>query len=374
MPSYILAVDDNPNNLRLLISLLSEQGYEVRPATGGKRALAMVSKEAPDLILLDINMPEMDGYEVCRQLKANPASAEIPVLFISAKDEPLDKVKGFDVGGVDYLSKPFDPQELQARVRTHLELKQARDQLKAMNQQLLEANAGLQGLNAIKDEFLAMVSHELKNPLSSILLFSRYMESRTLSEAKSKEIGQLITRASRRMFQLIEDLLQVNQLEQGQLQLQPELISLLQLLEELGSEFAAKAQAKNQRLHLQLDPADLQLQVDPQRLRQVLDNLLSNALKFSPPDTEVRLVVKRSPESLLLEVWDQGPGLTAQDQEKLFHKFARLSAKPTGGEHSSGLGLYISQQLAQAMGGQLLWQPGPTGGSCFQLWLPLQAA
>src|SRR3990167_3821970 len=140
LSGYILIVDDNPNNLRLLITLLSEQGYETRPANNGARALNTVQKQKPDLILLDINMPEMDGYEVCRQLKATPETADIPVLFISANDELHDKVKGFDVGGVDYISKPFEPQELFARVRTHLQLKQAQDQLKSLNLQLQASN------------------------------------------------------------------------------------------------------------------------------------------------------------------------------------------------------------------------------------------
>jgi len=372
MSGYILAVDDNPNNLRLLISLLSGQGHEVRPATSGPRALATAAKEPPELILLDVNMPEMDGYAVCRQLKADASLCDIPVLFVSAKDEVPDKVRGFEAGAVDYLSKPFDPQELQARVKTHLELKRTRDQLQQMNVQLQSANAGLEGLNRIKDEFLAMVSHELKNPLSSILLFSRYMESRSLSEDKAREIGQLITRASQRMFQLIEDLLEIHQLEQGQLHFQPEPVGLASWLAELAQEYSEKARHKQQELLLAIDLAtELRLQIDPQRLRQVLENLLSNALKFSPAGSQIQLAATGNANAVLIAVSDSGPGLSSQDQTRVFQKFARLSAQPTGGEHSSGLGLYISQQLMQAMGGELRYRAQAPAGACFELHLPL---
>ena len=364
---YILIVDDNPNNLRLLISLLSDKGYEVRPANTGARALSTVEKEKPELVLLDINMPEMDGYEVCRRLKADPASCDIPVLFISANDEPLDKVKGFEAGAVDYISKPFDAHELHARVRTHLELKQARDRMAALNSQLQDSNAMLQGLNQIKDEFLGMVSHDLKNPLSSILLFSRYMESRSVSEAKAHEIGRLITSAGRRMFRLIEDLLDLNKLEQGMLQLEPEVLELQPLLKDWISEFSQNAADKQQSLSFQVGGGPFGLVADPLRLRQVLDNLISNALKFSPPGSEIVLRLEHEGEKLVMSVQDQGPGLSSDDQVRLFHKFTRLSARPTANEHSSGLGLFIAKKLVEAMQGEIWCQSTPGQGACFKV-------
>lgn len=368
--SYILIVDDNPNNLRLLISLLSEKGYQVRPANGGPRALATVEKEKPELILLDINMPEMDGYEVCRRLKAEPLTQEIPVLFISANDEPLDKIKGFEAGAVDYISKPFDALELYARVRTHLELKLARDRLTAINQQLQDSNAMLQGLNQIKDEFLGMVSHDLKNPLSSILLFSRYMESRSLSEEKSHEIGRLITRAGRRMFRLIEDLLDLNKLEQGCLLLEKELLDLKKLIPDWLSDFEQRAAEKQQMLKWENASGNYAFWGDAMRLRQVLDNLISNALKFSPSGSEIRVKLARETEKILITIQDQGPGLSEDDQRQLFQKFTRLSPRPTAGEHSSGLGLFISQKLIQAMQGEIMCQSSPGQGTSFIVRLP----
>lgn len=373
MAAHILIVDDNPNNLRLLITLLQGEGYEVRPASNGPRALAMARKDPPELVLLDINMPEMDGYEVCKRLKADPETGDVPVLFISANDEAIDKVRGFEAGGVDYLSKPYDPHELHARVRTHLELKRSRDQLREMNTRLQDANAMLQGLNEIKDEFLSMVSHDLKNPLSSILLFSRYMESRSLSEDKAHEIGRLITRAGRRMFRLIEDLLDLNRFEQGQLQLETEVLELQPLLAELTAEFAQKASDKQQRVLFEPGPEDVRVQADAQRLRQVLENLVSNALKFSPPGTEVWLRQQRQDGRIIVAVEDRGPGLSAEDQARLFQKFVRLSARPSGDEHSSGLGLYIARQLIEAMQGTIACRSplGPEGGACFSISLPI---
>lgn len=371
LSGYILIVDDNPNNLRLLITLLSEQGYETRPANNGPRALNTVQKQKPDLILLDINMPEMDGYEVCRQLKANAETADIPVLFISANDELHDKVKGFDVGGVDYISKPFEPQELFARVRTHLQLKQAQDQLKALNLQLQASNRFFQHLGQVKDEFLGMVSHDLKNPLSSILLFSRYMESRTLSEEKAREMGRLITKAGKRMFRLIEDLLDLNKLEQGELSPELQRFDLLPLVQEVCAEYQEKALAKAQSLSPEWGAESAWVVADPLRMRQVLENLLSNALKFSPVQTQVEIVVTLAGNAVLVQVRDQGPGLSAEDQAQLFEKFMRLSAKPTAGEHSSGLGLSISKKLVEAMSGTIGCESQLGQGACFFVRFPL---
>lgn len=371
LSGYILIVDDNPNNLRLLITLLSEQGYETRPANNGARALNTVQKQKPDLILLDINMPEMDGYEVCRQLKATPETADIPVLFISANDELHDKVKGFDVGGVDYISKPFEPQELFARVRTHLQLKQAQDQLKSLNLQLQASNRFFQHLGQVKDEFLGMVSHDLKNPLSSILLFSRYMESRTLSEDKAREMGRLITKAGKRMFRLIEDLLDLNKLEQGELTPELQRFDLLPLVQDVCVEYQEKAQAKTQNLSCEWEMESAWIVADPLRVRQVLENLLSNALKFSATQTEIQVQLAQVGQAVRLQVRDQGPGLSAADQAQLFERFMRLSAKPTGGEHSSGLGLSISKKLVEAMSGTIGCESQLGQGACFFVTFPL---
>ncbi len=371
LSGYILIVDDNPNNLRLLITLLSEQGYETRPANNGARALNTVQKQKPDLILLDINMPEMDGYEVCRQLKATPETADIPVLFISANDELHDKVKGFDVGGVDYISKPFEPQELFARVRTHLQLKQAQDQLKSLNLQLQASNRFFQHLGQVKDEFLGMVSHDLKNPLSSILLFSRYMESRTLSEDKAREMGRLITKAGKRMFRLIEDLLDLNKLEQGELTPELQRFDLLPLVQDVCVEYQEKAQAKTQNLSCEWVMESAWIVADPLRVRQVLENLLSNALKFSATQTEIQVQLAQVGQAVRLQVRDQGPGLSAADQAQLFERFMRLSAKPTGGEHSSGLGLSISKKLVEAMSGTIGCESQLGQGACFFVTFPL---
>lgn len=353
--SYILAVDDHPPNLQVLVSLLGGKGYDIRPALNGPRALKMIAQSPPDLILLDINMPEMNGLEVCKKIKSQSDWADIPIIFVSARFEVEDKVAAFEAGGVDYLPKPFEPLELFARVKTHLTLKKSQERLKKANQQLYEANAGLQSLNAIKDEFLGMVSHDLKNPLSSIMLFSKYMESRHLNEAKIKEIGGLITRAGKRMFRLIEDLLELNKLEQGQAQIQTEPVELIGFLNTMAAEFEGQIQNKEQRLNCDLGETSYEVRVDPMRLRQILENLMSNASKFSPPGSEISVSVETPQEGgVIVWVQDQGPGFTQEDMQSLFQRFKKLSAQPTSGESSTGLGLFISKKLAEAMGLRLL--------------------
>ena len=341
--SRVLVVDDIPKNLQVVGTMLRNEGYEVMGATSGADALESVRVELPDLILLDLMMPEMDGLEVCRRFKEDAAVRSIPVIFLTASNEMEHLVKGFEAGAVDYITKPFNAPELLARVRTHLELRHARERLREMNDE--------------KNEFMGIAAHDLRNPLSAIKGFSEMIvedaQSLRRREAKDPELcfkeleecGDRIGVTTRRMMEMVQNLLDANRIERGEMQLNPVLTDLGTVLSSVIETQRPHATAKQQTIHLESEAAPVMVLLDPSVTLQVLENLVSNAVKYSPAGKNIRVRLKRESGRVRCEVEDDGPGLSAEDQKKLFGKFARLSAKPTGGENSTGLGLSIVKKI-----------------------------
>lgn len=367
--SLILIVDDVPENLQVLAGHLSGAGYEVMPATSGPKALLFARARPPDLVLLDVSMPEMDGYEVCRCLKNLPDLASIPVLFITARTAAEDVVRGFDAGGVDYLSKPFNSAELLARVRTHLELKAARDAL-------LKYNAELRRLDQEKNGLLSIVSHDMRGSFANVVNLCNTLLDPTddISREDSEELLTLVAQEAQHMILLGQNLLNADVIERGALNLKPQEVNLGEILTFLAGKHRRAAGLKGINVFVYPPAPDATtLMADRTALVQVLDNLVSNAVKFTPHGTEVSLEARRVPLHPLvrLSVLDQGPGLSVTDQGKLFGEYAPLSARPTGREHSLGLGLAIVKRVTEAMGGRAAYEPGPGGrGSRFFVELP----
>lgn len=362
----ILIVDDTPANLHVLAGMLRGRGYEVRPTTSGKFALEAARADAPDLVLLDINMPGIDGFEVCAALKANPALADIPVIFISAYDDTENKVRAFSLGGVDYVTKPFQEGEVAARVATHLELRRQRCRLAAQNAALAEANE-------VKSRFLGMAAHDLRSPLGAIYGFARLFMKGTLGPVADAQMDVLrrVEQNCQRMLDLLEDLLDVNAIETGHLALKPEPVSLRELLATAHGSAAMLARPKSITVRLDAPSSLPTLQADSHRLLQVLDNLLSNAVKFSPRGATVSLRARLSGDTAEVSVVDEGPGIPPAERCKIFTDFGRTSVRPTGGERSTGLGLAIARRLVEAHGGRI-WLDSEEGrGSTFSFSLPL---
>jgi signal transduction histidine kinase len=335
------------------------------PATSGAKALEGVRLQLPDLILLDLMMPEMDGLEVCRRLKADPLTQPIPVIFLTASNEMQHLVKGFEVGAVDYVTKPFNPPELLARVRTHLELKHARDTI-------LRYGEELRRLNEEKDEFMGIAAHDLRNPLSAIKGYSEMMieDAQALSHRELEENGRRICDTASRMVEMVQNLLDVNAIERGELKLNLAPTSLGPALNQVIETQRPRSTLKQQTIHLESEAAPVVVLVDASVTVQVLENLVSNAVKYSPPGRDIFVRLKKAAEGVRIEVQDQGPGLSAEDQKKLFGKFARLSAKPTGGEHSTGLGLSIVKKMVEAMNGQVWCESELGRGATFVVEFP----
>ena len=367
--SRVLVVDDIPRNLQVVGTMLRNEGYEVMPSTSGADALEGVRVQVPDLILLDLMMPEMDGLEVCRRLKADPAVGNIPVIFLTASNEMEHLVKGFEAGAVDYITKPFNAPELLARVRTHLELRHARERLREMNEE--------------KNEFMGVAAHDLRNPLSTIKGFSdiivedaqalrrQQAQDPELCLKEMEDFGERIGVTTARMLEMVQNLLDANRIERGELKLNLGRTDLCPVLNAVIDTQQPRAAAKQQTIHLQNEALSATVFVDPDVLVQVLENLVSNAVKYSPPGKNIFVRLKQLPEGVRCEVQDQGPGLSAQDKHKLFGKFARLSAKPTGGESATGLGLSIVKKMIEAMNGRVWCESEPGNGATFVVELPV---
>jgi len=354
----ILVVDDQPANIQIVGAVLGKLGHEIIPASDGATALKRVALRMPDLILLDLLMPGMNGCEACLKLKLNPEWKDIPVIFLSASDDKDLIVRALNSGGVDYITKPFNQAELMSRVRTQLALKTARDRLK----QLIED----------KDEVLGMLAHDLINHLVGMNM-SAGLLCRQTTRFKDERVTQLaenIFRTSGQSLTFMKDFLANSKTDHG-FTLKPTAVNL--------SDFAAAAieqyqvVASQKKIKIQTDfPAEAVIALaDASALDQILDNLISNALKFSSPDKQVYISIRSGGHRAECVIRDEGPGFTAEDKTRMFRRYGRLSARPTGGEPSTGLGLSIVRKLVQAMNGELSCESIPENGATFIFHLPL---
>ena len=360
----ILIVDDVPQNLQVLRSTLQKSNYRIAAANNGEVALRYLQKNTPDLILLDVMMPVINGFEVCKQIKAQDHLKDIPVIFLTARTEKEDVVKGFEAGGVDYITKPFNMSELISREKTHISLKNARDTILNMNESLI-------ALNEEKTELMHIASHDLKNPLTAILMHAQSLKDLNPIESESYEGGEAILRSGSKMLDIITNLLDMQRLEAGQEDSTPELIDIIELVSQVLKEHQSHAQKK--QMHVQWNPENELFFTESnwRLLQQILDNLISNALKYTPPGGNITVDVQAGPESSLrLSIQDSGPGFTPEDQERMFQKFARLSAQPTADEDSTGLGLSIVKRLCELLDIELQLETQAGEGSCFTLVMP----
>lgn len=369
----VLIVDDNADNLQVLAGHLTEAGYEVLAANNGPRALALVSNRKPDLILLDIQMPAMDGFAVCRKLKSDPDMVDIPVIFITAaRTDTNDVLEGFQLGAVDYVTKPFKSLELLARVRTHVDLKLARDLILDYNRRLRNLSAHLQKTNTAKNRFLGIVSHDIRGAFSNVISVSRMLTDGSPMDA-TESAGFLsdIGIEAEHMMTLAENLLNLEVIERQDVQPASERVETQALLDFVFQSHQLATRAKHITILLESD--GVPLRGDMTSCRQVLTNLVSNAVKYSPKGSTIWITARRDEGDgslVRLAVRDQGPGLSAEDQKKLFTPYTRLTSKATASEHSVGLGLSIVKLMTEAMGGRVVCESKLGEGAVFAAVLP----
>lgn len=359
-PARILVVDDQPANIQVVGAALGRLGHEIIPASDGPTALRRLALRPPDLILLDLLMPEMDGCEVCRRVRANPEWKDIPVIFLSAADDKDFIVRALESGGVDYITKPFNQAELISRVRTQLALKSAHDRLK----QLAED----------KDELLGILAHDLKNHLGGMQMSAQLLRDRAIrlgnEDARTTQLADNIAHSSGQLLAFVKEFL-ANAAADHDTTFKPTMLNLSAAAAAAIHQYQEAAHRKQMDIQASLPPEGTGVVADASVLAQVIENLLSNALKFSPPGKVILVSVTSGPTHVECRIQDQGPGFTAEDKARMFRRYVRLSARPTGGEPSTGLGLSIVRKLVRAMDGELICESNPGEGATFIVRLPL---
>ena len=366
LPS-VMIVDDLPANLRLLVRMLRNQQYRVRPFPNGRLALSSAEQDPPDLIVLDISMPEMDGYEVCQVLKSRDRLKDIPVIFLSALDDTADKVRAFRAGGVDYITKPFQLEEIRARINTHLPRRKLEREQKTRNEQLQSSLGRLQELEAFRDGLVHMLVHDMRSPLTSILNNCEFLNHTldTSPVSESFEVLSDVQSSAQRLAEMINELLDVNRLESGQLPLNRSDISPDQLIQQSLSTVVKHNEPTRIAVQCQTNRP---VSCDINLMQRVVCNLLDNAQKFSPPNSPIKLVLREDPAGLRVEVSDVGPGIPIAFRHRIFEKFARLDS--TTHRLSVGLGLTFCKLAVEAHSGTI-GVDSPSGGTGSRFWFTL---
>ncbi len=369
--SLILVVDDNLKNLQLMGTLLKENNFKVSIANGGHKALQMADKLMPDLILLDVMMPEIDGYEVCRRLKQNASTESIPVIFLTAKVETEDIVKGFRVGGVDYVTKPANREELLARINTHLELKRSREIIKEQNEALTQSNEKLKELNNTKDKFFSIIAHDLKNPLGSFkgLAEVLYKEYDSFSYEEARDAIRMMYSASDRVYALLENLLEWARVQTGKIACHPERFNLRRIAEDSLIIVSAASAKKNIVLDDRVDP-ELQVYADPNIITAVVRNLISNAIKFTPNGGKIIVDANVRGGLCTVGILDTGVGMNEETLAGLFKIESNRSNPGTENEKGTGLGLILSREFVALNKGEIWAESKPGEGSSFYFTIP----
>lgn len=354
MPETILIVDDTPANLGVLVETLGAAGYQLMVAEDGEEALAQTDQTRPDLILLDVMMPGIDGFDTCRRLKKRANTRDVPVLFMTALNETADKVRAFAAGGVDYITKPIEHEEAMARVQTHLALRRLQRELE---EQL-----------ALKERFMRIAGHDLRNPLCLILMAGELAKRQAgLPPATTKYLDN-IGESAAQMRRIIDTFLNLRTSSQGDGA--PGRVDLGMVCDAVVRQHSHAAERK--RIVVGTDfPTALPLaRGDGALAYQACANFVSNALKFTPPGGNVTVRTTLHDRCVRVSVQDSGPGIPAPERDRLFREHARLSPRPTGGEESNGLGLAIVKHLVEAQAGTVGAEFPSSGGSLFWFELP----
>jgi two-component system sensor histidine kinase/response regulator len=360
----ILVVDDTAASLKMLAGLLKDAGYKVRPVPSGILALQAAAAEPPDLILLDITMPEMDGYEVCQRLKENPALKPVPVLFISALTETTDKVKAFQVGGLDFVTKPFQFDEVRARVETHLALRRLQLELERKYDELRK-------LEQMRDNLTHMIVHDLRTPLTAIAGYLQLMQLKKdpLSEEQRRYVDGART-GTTTLIEMISSLLDVNRLESGDMPLDKEICDLSVVAAQAMKTLEGLTIGRNVTLEHPEEP--VHALCDSAVVLRVIANLVGNALKFTPKSGSIKVVVLTEGETVRVEVRDTGYGIADEYLDRVFDKFAQVDARGEHKKYSSGLGLTFCKLATEAHGGRIGVSSEVGKGSTF--WFELNRA
>ena len=363
----ILIVDDVMSNVLLLKVLLTNEKFQIATASNGRQALDQVIKEKPDLVLLDVMMPDMSGFEVSQQLKANPEMAEIPIIFLTALNSTADIVKGFQVGGNDFISKPFNKEELIIRVTHQISLIAAKRIIVAQTEELRKTIIG-------RDKLYSVIAHDLRSPMGSIKMVLNMLILNLPSDTIGPEMYELLTMANQTtedVFSLLDNLLKWTKSQIGKLKVVYQDIDMVEVTEGVIEIFSMVAELKKISIRLKT-PSKLEVYADIDMIKTVIRNLLSNAIKFSNEETEILVTVQEQEGMAVVSVKDSGCGIDEENQKKLLHTDTHFSTFGTNNEEGSGLGLLLCQDFVIKNGGRVWFTSVKGEGSIFSFSIPLK--
>ena len=358
----VLIVDDRPENIQILMEVLREN-YAIVAATSGEKALQLARKPPhPDIVLLDVMMPEMDGYETCTRLREDELTARIPIIFVTALGEARDEARGFNVGAVDYITKPISPEIVKSRLRSHLTIQ-------ALNKQLQQKNEALNSALQLREDLTNMTIHDLRNPLTSILLSCWVLErSKRLGEEEKQKI-KAIQASGERLKSLVDSLLLMAKLESGKLVLQRDFVDSRTIVEDVIESLQEIAKSKKIQLELDFQTKESQAYLDAPLISRAIDNLVANAIKYSPSSSSVRLEVYCSDKGALqIQVIDFGSGVSEEMKQKIFERYETGEALEN--TQKFGLGLTFCKLAVEAHGGGIAVRDNTPKGSIFTIEIP----
>jgi len=362
----VLIVDDVDANVLLLKLLISKAGYKTLTAYNGKDALDIIIKQNPDLVLLDIMMPIMDGHEVARQLKEMPDKAEIPIIFLSALNSTEDIVQGFKLGAADYVSKPFNKDELLTRINHQISLIHAKRTISSQTEELKRTILG-------RDKLYSVIAHDLRSPIASIRMVMEVLINGIPKESLDPDMYDLLIMANRLTddsFTLLDNLLKWTKSQTGRLStVYQDDVDIMNLVRGVVEVLRGVAKLKNITINL-TGTTNRIARLDIDMAKTALRNLLSNAVKFSYDGSEVEVVIKEENERVVIEVIDQGAGISEEKQKLLFKADTHFTSFGTGNEEGSGLGLLLCNEFVKRNGGELWFKSEEGKGSVFSFYIP----
>ncbi|WP_319589978.1 hybrid sensor histidine kinase/response regulator [uncultured Draconibacterium sp.] len=359
----ILIVDDNPNNIKIVALILRSLKYKIVIATNGEQAIELVDQTRPDLILLDIMMPKMDGFEACSIIKEKEENSNIPVIFITALNDTESLVKGFKAGGVDYITKPFNKDELVSRVKTHLELKQTRDRLEKTTQHLSE-------LNTLKDKMFSVIGHDLRSPLSSVKMTLEFLSKMTdKQDDPVAENIHIMLKTTDEVFGLLENLLGWAKSQSGNLSINKEEVQISDIVNSVYLLNKGNLELKKILFKTEIEDSD-KVYADLSMMKVVLRNLVSNAIKFTPDEGTITVSATPKEGKTIISVADSGVGISEEDLPKVLNPNTHHTTYGTNREAGSGLGLTLCKDFVEKNDGTI-WVESELGkGSTFFIEIP----
>ena len=361
----LLVVDDVQTNVLLLKALLGKEGYGILVANNGQEALEVIRNENPDLILLDVMMPGMDGFEVAERLKSEEFRCEIPIIFLTALDDTQSIVNGFKLGVGDFISKPFRKEELMVRIKHQLSLVAARRIIEEKNEELRKTIAG-------RDKMYSVIAHDLRSPMASMKML---LNTIMMSVEKDKidpdifDMLEMSNKTSEEVFSLLDNLLNWTKSQLGKLTVIPQKLDISGLADGVVEVMNSVAEVKHIKL-IRTDHESFFVYVDIEMIKSILRNLISNAVKFSNPDSEIKVGIKAEDGKVIVSVTDSGKGIKKEDQHKLLKDSTHFTTYGTNSEEGSGLGLLLCRDFARKNGGELWFESEENLGSVFSFSLP----